>query len=120
MRSFIATILIFIFMCIAITLNNRYVKDCASYICDCVSEESFYNDPKAAVNRLEDFWKKNHPFIGLSVGFKELDRLSELIIELKSYTELGNSSEMKRLRMLIIDSSDDISRLEKFDIENLL
>ncbi len=120
MRSFVATILIFIFVCGIIVVNNRYVKDCASYICECVSEESFYNDPNAAVNRLEDFWEKNHPFIGLSVGFKELDRMSELIIELKSYTELGNTSEIKRLRMLIIDSADDISRLEKFDIENLL
>lgn len=120
MRSFIATILIFIFMCVAISFNNRYVKDCASYICECISDESFYDDPSTAVNRLEAFWKKNHPFVGLSVGFKELDRMSELIIELKSYTELGNMSEAKRLRMLIIDSADDISRLEKFDIENLL
>ena len=120
MRTFIITLLIFIAMCGTISFNNKYVKDCAAYISECVSDENFCDDPNAAVSRLENFWEKNHHFVGLSVGFKELDRMSELIIDLKSYTELGNSTEVKRLRALIIDSADDISRLEQFDIENLL
>ena len=120
MRAFIVTIIIFIFTCGIILLNNHYVKDCAAYISECVSDEVYCKDPTATVNKLEAFWKKNHPFVGLSVGFRELDRMSDLIIDLKSCIELGKTDDAKRLRMLIIDSADDISRLEKFDIENLL
>ena len=120
MRTFVATIFIFIFTCSVIIVNNRYVTSCASYISECVSDESFSKSPENSVKRLETFWEKNHPFVGLSVGFKELDRMSDLIIDLKICTELGDTSEATRLRMLIIDSADDISRLEKFDIENLL
>ncbi len=120
MRSLIATTVLFILVCGAIFLNNRYIKSTADFICECVSEDAFERDPSAAIEKLDKFWEKNHPIVGLSVGYKELDRMSDLIIDLRIYHELGNAEEIKRVCALIVECADEISRLEKFELENLL
>ena len=120
MRSFIITTLLFLSMCAAIALNNGYIRDSAEYITTCVSDEVFEADPEEAIDSLDSFWEKNHPIVGLSVGYKELDRMSDLILDLRTYFEMGNSSEVLRLRVMIRECADEISRLEKFGLENLL
>ena len=120
MRSFLITLVLFLSMCGVIFANNVYIKKTADFICECVSEEEFEKNPSSAIERLDEFWEKNHPIVSLSVGYKELDRMSDLIIDLRLYFELGNSSEVKRARELIIESANEISRLEFFHLENLL
>jgi hypothetical protein len=106
-------------VCGAILANNLYIKSTTQFICECVGEE-FERDPFSAVEKLEKFWEKNHPIVGLSVGYKEIDRISDLIIDLKIYQELENHPEIMRTRELIIESAKDISRLERFELENLV
>ena len=113
MRSFVVTIFIFIIMCTMILINNRYVKECSEYISNLVTNERFYEDPELYVEELEGFWDRNKPFLGLSIGFKELDRMSELITELKLYINLENSPEVAHLRILINDCAIDLRRLEE-------
>lgn len=120
MRSFIITALLFFLMCGGIFINNRYINQSAEHIREYVSDENFERNPETAIKELDDFWKKNHSVVGLSVGYKELDRLSDLIIDLKTYFELGNASEVTRIRVMINESADEISRLERFSLENLL
>lgn len=107
-------------MCGAIFANNVYIRHCADHISACVSDDIFEKDPAEAIDELERFWKSNHEIVGLSVGYKELDRMSDLIIDLKTYFELGNVSEVKRIREMIVEGADEISRLERFSLENLL
>ncbi len=120
MRSFIITLILFIFICAAVVFNNLYIRSSAEYITERVSDENFSADPEGVIEELEKFWEKNRPIIGLSVGFKELDRMSDLILDLKSYFNLGNSSETTRTREMIREAADEISRLERFSIENIL
>ena len=120
MRSLIITALLFLSMCAAISINTNYVKNTAEYITDIVSEEKFSSSPEKAIDELDAFWKKNHPIVGLSVGYKELDKMSDLILDLKTYYTEGNSGEVKRIRILIKEAADEISRLEKISIEALL
>ena len=119
-KSFIATLFLFSAICGIIVTNNIYIKRTAEHIVESVSDEAFSEDPKGAAAELEDFWSKNHPIVGLSVGYKELDRMSDLIIDLKVQLELGNHKEAERLRVMIVECADEISRLERFDLENLL
>ena len=120
MRSFIITLILLALVCTAIVLNNMYIKHSAEYIVECVSDNSFVSAPEEAIGKLELFWEKNHPIIGLSVGFKELDRMSDLILDLKIYYKLGSLPEVTRTRDMIREAADEISRLERFGIENLL
>ena len=120
MRSFITAVILFLSICGVIITNNVYIKKTADYICECVGEDVFERDPISAIEKLDDFWEQNHPIVSLSVGYKELDRMSDLIIDLRIYHELGNAEEVTRVRALILETADEISRLEKFKLENLL
>lgn len=120
MRAFIITIFLFAATCSLIAANNIYIKEVSEHIVESVSGEAFDSDPKKTADELDGFWEKNHPIVGLSVGYKELDRMSDLIIDLKVQLELGNHAEVTRLRAMIIECADEISRLERFELENLL
>lgn len=120
MRSFIITAFLFLIMLSIVYFNNSYIRSSADYICDCVSDAEFEASPDDAIKKLDEFWEKNHPIVGLSVGYKELDRMSDLILDLKIYHEAGNSTEVSRIRVLICECANEISRLEKFGLENLL
>ena len=119
MRSFIITAFLFLLMLCIIFFNMQYVRKAADYIRDCVSDSSFEKDAKEAVKDLENFWNDNISKISLSVGYKEIDRMSELIIDLKAYVAVGNLCEINRTRDLIAETASDISRLEKFHLENM-
>ena len=120
MRSFLVTLALFAFVCGVIFSNFKYINKTAEHITALVSEDIFTADPKAAIDDLEAFWQKSLPRVGLSVGYKELDRMSDLLLDLRTYFELGNYSEVSRIRVLIRETASEISRLEKISIENLL
>ena len=120
MRSLIITLILLFAMFGAVTLNNVYIRKSSEFISECVSEDNFDSDPKGSIETLDKFWRQNHPIVGLSVGYKELDRMSDLIIDLKVQLELGNRAEVTRLRAMIVECADEISRLERFGLENLL
>lgn len=120
MRSFIITSLLFTAILSIIFFNRNYINSSAQYIVECVEDSTFEADPADSIERLEVFWEENQAKVGLSVGYKELDRMSDLIIDLRTYFELGNSAEVKRVRVLIVETADEISRLERFSLENLL
>ena len=119
MRSFLITLALFGTVCTVIFFNYRYINETSEYITNCVSDEVFNSDPEAVIEDLDNFWQENGPRVGLSVGYKELDRMSDLILDLRTYFELGNYSEVIRVRTLIKETASEISRLEKISIENL-
>lgn len=120
MRSFIITSFLFTAVICVIFFNINYINSSAEYIIECVDDTRFESDPIGCIENLENFWEENHAKVGLSVGYKELDRMSDLILDLRTYFELGNSAEVKRVRVLIVETADEISRLENFGLENLL
>ena len=120
MRSLVITLLLIFAMLGAIALNNVYIRKTSEFISNCINEENFEADPKGSIETLDKFWQKNHPIVGLSVGYKELDQMSDLIVELRIYHELGDKGEIRRVRALILETADEISRLERFALENLL
>ena len=120
MRSLVITLLLIFAMLGAIALNNVYIRKTSEFISKCINEENFEADPEGSIETLDKFWQKNHPIVGLSVGYKELDQMSDLIVELRIYHELDDKGEICRVRALILETADEISRLERFALENLL
>ena len=120
MRSFIVTIFLFIIICLIIFFNNLYIKSTASHITELVESKEFDDNPNSTIKEIEILWEKKQRFVSMSVGYKELDRMSDLILDLKTYFELGNIDEVKRIRVLIVEAAAEISRLERFSIENIL
>ena len=120
MRSFIITMLLLLTMISAIIANAIYVNNTTAKIIELTSDEAFKKAPEAALLRLESFWESNQILMEFSIGYKATDRISELILDLRECIETTNSAEERRVRALIADSASDISKLEKFSLENLL
>lgn len=116
MRSFVVTAIILLIMIIMILLNSLYVTKITEKIELLVLAEDFGSD---SVEELEVIWNKAHPILSLSSSYTEIDRMSELITELKFYSENGNRREKDRIRLLIKDTASDIRRTEEFDFENI-
>lgn len=120
MRSFITTLILFAIMIAVIFLNGSYVRQTSLRLEEFVSDDFFEHDPERAIESLDEFWQKNSSLISISVGYRELDRISELIIDLKMYFRFGDTNSVIKTRALIADAANDLSRLEKFNLENLV
>ncbi len=110
MRSFLITLLIFLLMLFLIVANSLYVQGVSEEIRRLTSKEEQNID---SAEELESFWERNMPFLSLSVPYSELERVSELITELKHYTTVENESEKDRIQLLIKEAASDICRPEK-------
>ena len=103
-----------------ILFNGSYVRRTSLRLEELVSDEFFERDPQYAIESLDEFWQKNAALVSISVGYRELDRMSELIIDLKMYFQFGDTNSVLKTRALIADAAKDLARLEKFNLENLV
>lgn len=120
MRSFIITLILLIALISAITANALYINDTTAKIIELTNDEGFKKAPEDALLRLESFWEEKKILIEFSIGYRETDRMSELILDLRECIETENAIEERRVRTLITDCASDIARLERLGLENLL
>jgi hypothetical protein len=121
MRSLIATAILCCLMILAATLNFIYVNRVADEMTALAASLPAPTD-SACVEKsaaLCKKWEKNAPFVGLTVGFLTVDKLSEHCETLLSCAEVGDVYGYYSTLSLLKDSIDDVRRLEKFSIENL-
>ena len=120
MRSFIISLILFLCLITVISFNSIYVNRTAHEISRLVSLTSAEDDSSEAIETLLFYWEKHHPLLSLSVSFRELDKTQELLIMLEYNYKVGNAAEFEKTKQLLYDSADDLGRLERFSIENLL
>lgn len=121
MRSLIATVVLFCVMILAATANFIYVNRLADAMTEIADAIPDVDEPMCVekANELCQKWEKHAPFVGLSVGFLTVDKLSEHCQTLRSCAEVGDVYGYYSTLSLLKDSIDDVRRLEKFSIENL-
>ena len=120
MRSLIITLILFISIISAIALNSHFVRKSADTIIFYTSVEEFQKAPEDATAHLESFWSKNKLLLEFSVGYRDIDKMSELILELREAIDSSRMLEAERLCALISNCASNIARLEHLSIENLL
>lgn len=121
MRSLIATIIFCCVMILAATANYIYVNHLANEMTEMATSLPSVHD-EACVEQIDamcEKWEKNAPFVGLTVGFLTVDKLSEYCQALRSCAEVGDVYGYHSTLTLLQDSIDDVRRLEQFSIENL-
>lgn len=121
MRSFIATIILFCTTFLAATANFIYVNRLADEMTDLVDALPSINED-SCVEKADELckkWEENAPFVGLSVGFLTVDKLSEHCQTLRSCAAVGDVYGYHAAITLLRDSVDDVRRLEQFLVSNL-
>ncbi|MBE6546915.1 MAG: DUF4363 family protein [Ruminococcaceae bacterium] len=119
MKAFWASLLLFGILLGGILCNARYLHRTADYLEKTAQALAQADSRDETLGELERFWEKNQTIISLTVGFRELDRFGEIIVQLRWAHDAENESEFERYRLLLADVTEEIIRSEEFSIKNL-
>ena len=120
MRSFIVSLILFLCLLTVIFFNNIYVNRTAREISRLLSLTSIEDDTSEQIDSLLSYWERHRPFLSLSVSFRELDKAQELFLALRYAYEAKNPYDFEKTKELIYDTAEDLARLERFSVENIL
>ena len=120
MKAWIASLCLFLVLIAIIVANAIYVHRVTDHL-QAVARELRFEDEKTAadLDELSAYWDHHRTFIALSIGYRELDHVCETILYLRAAYDTKSASDFEAYRRLLSDTADEISRLERFSVENL-
>ncbi len=120
MKAWIASLVLLLALIVLIVVNANYVNRVSEHICTTADALSFEDaQAKNVIEDLDQFWNRHRPYMALSIGYRDLDHLSEALISLRSAYDTQNASDFELYRRIISDAADELARLERFSVENL-
>ncbi len=119
MKSFLLSLALLALVITGVCVNRIYISHAADVINGTVSQLDLKDDSKESLEKLERYWEKHQKYIGLSVSYRELDHLGEMLISLRWAYDTENEAEFEKYRALTFDAVEEITRMERFSIENL-
>ncbi len=120
MKAWIISLCLFLLLIAAIIGNAIYIHRVAAHLC-AVTDALCFEGAKTgeALDELAAYWDRHRAFVSLSISYRELDRVCETLISLRAAYNTQNASDFECYRQLLADAADEISRLERFSVENL-
>ena len=118
MKSFVIASFLFILLIGLIVGNAIYVHHVSKQILlrlDALSFESTADEVAAP----GQYWDCHRAFVSLSLGYGELDHLTESLISMEAAHKTLNASDFERFREICRDAARELTRLEQFSAENL-
>lgn len=70
-------------------------------------------DTAERIVAFQAYFEDKHPALRFTIGFSQLDRVSELAESLRDYAQNGALSDYSVTRLLLLDAIEDMSRLER-------
>lgn len=119
MRAAWFCVILFLALLLCIGLNAHYIRKQASFLTQTAELLQEEENRPTALAELEAFWQKHRNWIGLSVGFREMDHFGEVLTNLRWAYDTGDEQEFRRYRLLFLDAIEEISRTERFSVRNL-
>lgn len=122
MRTVWIALLLFLAMLGGIVWNGFYVHGVAADLSSELSALPADPSPDLVdrVSALRDGWDARVGIVGLSVGYTVLDRVGEQLALLVAACRSGDVLGYRQAIALLSDALDDLVRLERFSVENLL
>ncbi len=118
MKSFVIASFLFILLIGLIIGNAIYVHHVSKQILLHLENLSF-ESPEDEVAAPGRYWDRHRAFVSLSLGYGELDHLTESLISMEAAHESRNASDFERFRQICRDAARELTRLEQFSAENL-
>ena len=120
MKDILSVILLTVFVVSVISCNCFYMRQNSDYIYSTVDSISTEEESEEKISSLERFWKDNKKYIALSIGFQEMDKIEDLISNLRSAYDSSNAEELEKTKALLRNASRLLIRYERFHLENIL
>ena len=120
MKDILSVSFLAFFLLSAILCNCIYMHRNADYIYSTVDSISSEDDSEDRISALEAFWQRNKKYIALSVSFQDIDKIDDLISNLRSAYDSSNTDELEKVKALLLSASRLLTRYERLDLDNIL
>ncbi len=80
-------------------------------------------DPKETprdIATIRERLEKKAIFLGITVAYAAIDRVSEALISLESFAKTGDQRQYDVTRALLVDLIEELARTEKITVDNIL
>lgn len=119
MKAFWASVILFGILLFLVGWNASYIHESTDEIRALAFRLDEPSSRKETLSQLDSLWETRQKIIGLSVGYEQLDHLTEVIDCLWWAYSVADEAEFERYRILLTDAIDEIERTEKLSAENL-
>jgi hypothetical protein len=120
MKTFYASLVLFLLLILAIACNAVYVQHVAGELERQLRELPPCERADEALQDLERYRRRHVGRLGLSVPDERLNRLQELLLDLQIATAARSASAFERARRMAIETVLEIRRAELPSFGNLL
>ncbi len=122
MKGFVITTILFIILLIIISLNLFFMEKTITTMENEVKllKEFPCEENEEIINNLLNNWEKNSIWMGLSVSYNDIEELTDIIDSLKAANRSDNIIQFQINVELLLNAIEELGRLEKFSIKNIL
>ncbi len=119
MKTFAISIILFLAVIVLVTVNVFYVNGVLEHTKQLATE--IYKDSTSteALSELYDHWQSHKSWLGLSVSLRDIDSVTENLLNFKTAVIQGNDILLHQSYALLCNSLDDVARYESFSVENI-
>ncbi len=122
MKGCVAAAVVLCVVILLVAINAVYVRRVADNLCDRLEALPEHPDPTTtpdAVAAIRRRLEAHTTTLSLSVNFALPDRIGESLCALEAYAREGDGAQYAATRAVLLDLCRDLSRAERFDLENL-
>ncbi len=122
MRSFIISICLFAMLITGIILNCYYVNSVHGEMSAIIREIKIEpcDENEDLIKELLNLWESKSSMLSISVGYKELNEISDAIASLNAANLYGDKLQICIALEYLTSAIDEITRLEKLNINNVM
>lgn len=121
MKGFIITSLLTLILMVCIFINWSYVNSVSNTMLELI--ESIPNSPSdkndEIIRNIQDYWESQILPMKLSLNYREIDEISNLIDTIQMANESNDSSKLAINIELLKNAIEKIIQLEKISIRNI-
>lgn len=122
MKGFIITSLLTLILMVCIFINWSYVNSVSNTMLELI--ESIPNSPSdkndEIIRNIQDYWESQILPMKLSINYREIDEISNLIDTIQMANESNDSSKLAINIELLKNAIEKIIQLEKISIHNIV
>ena len=118
MKIFAISLVLLISIIVLVVINSFYIERTIDRLIE-LSDIAQSEKTPDAIEQLCDYWEDHRSYVALSVSLREIDSVTENLLNVKSAFDENNEWMMKQSYALLINALEDIRRYEKIAILNI-
>lgn len=122
MRGFIITAILFSIMIIIIISNMFLMNEATRNMKEAIDnlEKIPCQENEIIIEKLTNDWQKMSVWVSLSVSYDDIEEITDIISTLQASNRTNNIEQFQIHISLLLNSIDEMGRLEKISIKNIL